>query len=407
MTEVSSAKYKGGGIAGLDCSGLQRTCIVESQLAGCSYLAPLHCWDWCWLINIKHLTMEFSSNQEDIYNKLVATTNKYGKETQVKYELTRPRKKQKKKKEETDARLEIVNEQLRADDVKVDEDAIYDTAMDGDTSDDDELEGQEPPPPPPRVDSLQPAFTPTTTPAPPSQGRAGEAEEENLYEPRHWRQQTYESWTPGYVFPPPPSQPPPKPPLSQERREQSYEVWTPAFRQEPREQREPSPPLEAPPQPPSGPSEIKKSKLFSEPKQLKGVKGVKAALKPVRPAPLPPVTPVTPVTPVAPQSPESPEEKIRLSAMKESLPDPETERLYEPCNWRRVVKTECEEEVYGALEDILPPPPSPEALGGSLTFARAPLRKSKSILKEKKSGEEKKAEKRVRMLFPEDTVTPI
>ena len=364
--------------------------------------------------------MEFSSNQEDIYNKLVNT--KYGKEVQVKYELTRPRKKQKKK---NDARLEIVNEQLRADDVKVEEDIIYDAAMDGDTSDEDDLQGQEPPPPPPRVDSLQPPSMPAPSPAPTSapapHSTNGETEEENLYEPRHWRQQIYESWTPGYVFPPPPSQPPPKPPVSKApdkkeaaRREENYEVWTPTLRQEP------SPPREAPPQRPGGPTEpteskkeIKKSPLFSDPKQLKGLKGVgrpaptpaspAVLLKPVRTAPPPPVAPVAPV--------ETEKEEIRLSPMKDSLPDTEsqagTDRLYEPCNWRRVVKTECEEEVYGAMEDILPPPPSPQSLGGSLTFARAPLRKSKSILKEKKSGEEKKAEKRVRMLFPEDTVTPI
>ena len=65
------------------------------------------------------------------------------------------------------------------------------------------------------------------------------------------------------------------------------------------------------------------------------------------------------------------------------------------------------EEVYGEtgdMADILPPPPDPEPLGGSLSFARAPLRKSKSILKKPTEGEKKK---KVRMLFPSDTVTPI
>merc|ERR1719266_3059971 len=121
--------------------------------------------------------------------------------------------------------------------------------MDGDTSEEEDLQSQEPPPPPPRVDSLQPS----STPAPHSTN--GEGEEENLYEPRHWRQQIYESWTPGYVFPPAPSQPPPKPPVShapdkkeapsqpasqpasqpgvRERRQENYEVWTPTLRKEP------------------------------------------------------------------------------------------------------------------------------------------------------------------------------
>ena len=96
---------------------------------------------------------------------------------------------------------------------------------------------------------------------------------------------------------------------------------------------------------------------------------------------------------------------IRLSPIKDSLPEPDSDRLYEPCNWRRQIKDDLDEEMYGAMEDILPPPPEPEPLGGSLAFARAPLRKSKSILKKPADGGEKK--KKVRMLFPSDTVTPI
>ena len=364
--------------------------------------------------------MQFSSNQEDIYNKLVSSSSRYGKETQVKYELTRPRKKQKNKNE---SRLEILNEQFRENEkVKEDDEIVYDTAMDSDSSDEDELKGVEAPRPPPRSDSLQPQSVPSRT----SPDTQSTNTEENIYEPRHWRQQIYESWTPHY-FPPPPSQPPPKPPSkpaerkeepkeetpqqetpqapaspqsgARQRRKQNYEAWTPSS---------------------LGPGtgegrEASKSNLFSNPKQLKGVKkqprpaqDSEQLLKPVRPAPKPPVAP-----PNSKQTPADtePESNIRLSPIKDSLPEhdtsTDTDRLYEPCNWRRVVKDQCEEEMYGALEDILPPPPSPPPLGGSLTFARAPLRKSKSILKEKKSGEDKKSEKRVRMLFPEDTVTPI
>ena len=116
---------------------------------------------------------------------------------------------------------------------------------------------------------------------------------------------------------------------------------------------------------------------------------------------------------------KSPDEEgdIRLSPIKDSLPSPgtgntmeleDTDRLYEPCNWRRQLKDACSEEVYGVtgdMTDILPPPPEPEPLGGSLAFARAPLRKSKSILKKPADSGEKK--KKVRMLFPSDTVTPI
>ena len=395
--------------------------------------------------------MEFSSNQEDIYNKLVNSSTRYGKETQVKYELTRPRKKQKKKNE---SRLEIVNEQFRADE-KVKEDIIYDTAMDSDSSDEDDLKDREPPRPPPRSDSLQPqpvSHVREASPSPSTDTQSTNTELENIYEPRHWKQQIYESWTPHY-FPPPPSQPPPKPPLSnvsnkkeessnkdslqgpvspkadaRQKRQQNYEAWIPSSA--PSVTPELKPPSEAPPPVPGGHKsapaeceeenrkEMSKSKLLSNPKQLKGVKRVgqqtpaqtpvtqQQLLMPVRPAPKPPVAPIN--CELAPAETES---EIRLSPIKDSLPDTENDndndRLYEPCNWRRVVKTQCEEEMYGTIEDILPPPPSPPPLGGSLTFARAPLRKSKSILKEKKSGDDKKTEKRVRMLFPEDTVTPI
>ena len=64
------------------------------------------------------------------------------------------------------------------------------------------------------------------------------------------------------------------------------------------------------------------------------------------------------------------------------------------------------EEIYSAESDLLPPAPSPPPINESSPFSRGPLQKSKSILKEKNSSPEEK-KKRVRMLFPEDTVTAI
>ena len=98
-------------VALCDIAGAEQvwlTKALQSQLAGPYYLPAHRCQSvaCCDSNNV----MEFSSNQEDIYNKLVNSSSKYGKETQVKYELTRPRKKQKKKNE---SRLEIVNEQFR------------------------------------------------------------------------------------------------------------------------------------------------------------------------------------------------------------------------------------------------------------------------------------------------------
>ena len=68
---------------------------------------------------------------------------------------------------------------------------------------------------------------------------------------------------------------------------------------------------------------------------------------------------------------------------------------------------ESEEELYNeAQEDLMPPAPDLKPLGGSVAFARGGVvRKSKSILKKEGVTEEKK--KRVRMLFPEDTMTPL
>ena len=71
------------------------------------------------------------------------------------------------------------------------------------------------------------------------------------------------------------------------------------------------------------------------------------------------------------------------------------------------MKEEDDEEMYSGGGDLLPPAPTPEPLGGSITFARgAPGRKSKGILKTTTAAPEEK-KKRVRMLFPVDTVTPI
>ena len=64
------------------------------------------------------------------------------------------------------------------------------------------------------------------------------------------------------------------------------------------------------------------------------------------------------------------------------------------------------EEIYSAESDLLPPAPSPPTIHESSPLSRGPLQNSKSILKEKNSSPEEK-KKRVRMLFPKNTVTPI
>ena len=157
------------------------------------------------------LVMEFSSNQEDIYSKLV-NKSKYGKAVQVKYELTRPRKKQKKKNE---AKLEIVQEP------NSDTEDVYcvppDERIDDDDDESDDDESLDPPAPPPRSDSLLPepdntaaavVTNPSCDPAPPpaaavvSESSASNPnpsvniDVDNIYAPCNWRQQNYESWTP-------------------------------------------------------------------------------------------------------------------------------------------------------------------------------------------------------------------
>ena len=484
--------------------------------------------------------MEFNSKQEDIYEKLVGKS-KYGKEVQVKYELTRPRKKQKKKNDTT--RFEIVQQLNRQEANTPVSEEMYSVPPDEDDLEDDEDfindsiddESVEAPPPPPRSDSLLPSETSSlssnelaapinetyqevsdnvhnvsnlyqevTTTQTNTTHMDTNDKDENIYAPRNWRQQNYESWTPFFKSaplddPPPPTIAPPKPPVikvpsnttpldnvqkDKSRRERGYETWTPLANADP------PPPTQQPPKPPghSSPKPIKqqitssnsspqpvrslaqattsiqptsqivhgtplipapatqpavqnsqqppiysqstKRQFLSTPKQITGLKKMGQPTpflaaqsqdeprKPSRPAPKPPVSKPQVITET-----KSPDEEgdIRLSPIKDSLPSPgtgtgitmeledkDTDRLYEPCNWRRQLKDACSEEVYGVtgdMTDILPPPPEPEPLGGSLAFARAPLRKSKSILKKPADGGEKK--KKVRMLFPSDTVTPI
>lgn len=434
--------------------------------------------------------MEFSTNQEDIYNKLVntATSSKYGKAVQVKYELTRPRKKQKKKNEPA---IEIVTEENVP---PVDEEMYSvppDEAME---SSDDDGEPFEAPLPPPRSDSLLPEPN-NTVPADIKNSddnteltsnnidndESNQENMENVYAPCNWRQQNYESWTPFFKptstskdnqDPPPPSQPPPNPPnveskepnksipiyakssKTSSKKSKDYEEWKPL-------NKDPPPPSQPPPQLPKQVTEVPpqlvqqpvqqppapvvmkpvltQKKFIDTPKQITGLKkvgqptpflvaGGENLLKPSRPAPKPPsLKPSSSAAPPTSQpepsiqhpaesvhqplqqqhlQPVHSDNDIRLSPIKDSLPETDSDRLYEPCNWRRQIKDDLDEEMYGAMEDIMPRPRSPSPLGGSVAFARAPLRKSKSILKEKKlEGEEKK--KKVRMLFPEDTVTPI
>ena len=477
--------------------------------------------------------MEFNSKQEDIYEKLVGKS-KYGKEVQVKYELTRPRKKQKKKNDTT--RFEIVQQLNRQEGTAPVSEEVYSVPPDEDDLEDDDFndsiddDSVEVPPPPPRSDSLIPSETSSLSSnelAAPinetyqevsdnvqnvsnlyqevtnSQSNSAQSDkDENIYAPRNWRQQNYESWTPFFKSsamddPPPPTKAPPKPPVikvpsnaaplesvqkEKSRRERGYETWTPLASSDPPPptQHPPKPPGQSSPQPKKHqstssdstprptesihpPSQIvhgaplipapatqpavqstqqppiysqsTKRQFLATPKQITGLKKMgqptpflsaqsqEEPRKPSRPAPKPPVSKPQVIT--ATSNAQVTEGDIRLSPIKDSLPSPppspvpkpeptmeleehDPDRLYEPCNWRRQLKDACAEEMYGVtgdMTDILPPPPEPEPLGGSVAFARAPLRKSKSILKKPADGGEKK--KKVRMLFPSDTVTPI
>ena len=239
--------------------------------------------------------MEFNSNQEDIYDKLVGNSKgKYGKDVQVKYELTRPRKKQKKKSDT--ARFEIVK-QLNKEAQTPASEEVYsvppdeeDLEDDGDFINDsiDTDESVEAPPPPPRSDSLLPSETSSLSSnelsAPINEtyqlvsddiqntsnlyqevtnitnvSQEGTNDQEGIYAPRNWRQQNYESWTPFFnpaskTDPPPPTKAPPIPPVIQapsenvqkekSRRERGYETWTPLASSDP------PPPSHQPPKPP-------------------------------------------------------------------------------------------------------------------------------------------------------------
>ena len=323
---------------------------------------------------------------------------------------------------------------------------------------------QPPPKPPSQSSPKPPSKTSKSVPAAAAAQLDCQQRDDNVAR----REASYETWTPALPPPPadprPPTQQPPQPPPavqpSQSSQPPVYAVSKKQFLSTPKqitglrkvgqptpftackgqepELRKPTRPAPAPPTqpPPPGPAPA----VAQVPPALAPAVGQ----VPPGPAPaaaeVPPDTaqvaahalavalgPAPPLAQVLAQvQPPPTDTEIRLSPIKDSLPsmapslvptlaptmgpasesgDPE--RLYEPCNWRRQMKDECE-ELYGAMGEVmLPPPPSPPPLGGSVSFARAPLRKSKSILKEKKTVEGEEKKKKVRMLFPEDTVTPI
>jgi len=292
--------------------------------------------------------MQFSKQEEDIYDSLVNKKNKI-KETQVKYELTRPRKKRLKKKE--DQRLHI----KERDDKTISEDEI-----------------SMPPVPPPRFDSLPPASTDLS-----SQGNHQVKPKDGINNdpPCNWRQQHYELWTPSFTSSHyeihPPSIPPPKPPIDKSIKVNDIANFTQAVEQIKLESN----------------SNVKSTDSCSNYEPWNWRQQNYESWTPN----------FTPTT-----------EKVTQGTKNEHISQTNLENIqstYEPWNWRRRMK-EAADEIYAPGLDLLPPVPPPPPVEEKSSFVRDNLRKSKSILKDKNPNVEEK-KKRVRMLFPEDTVTPI
>jgi len=398
-----------------------------------------------------YLIMQFSKDEEELYNSLV---NSKKKAVQVKYELTRPRKKQNKKGDEKKAT--VLSEYSTVKDHQEDSEHVYSKIApkpptrwdslsvkrssnsykendnfvaplikDNQSEINLPLPTRSPPKPPMYFGStLEEISSNPTTPHIKQQSEEIYCVETNesssIYAPWNWRQQDYESWTPSYKQTHDiPIKPPPKPPNVNDKvlaedvnhvkqlsethkekqpetsrnyepwnwRQQNYESWTPQFQKQ-----------ESGTQ---SPSHINNN--------LKELGNKFDNLKiPTRRAPAPPAKSISP-----PDDGSSVSSQISHDQIMKTTPMIQSENIvkdkkspnkdYEPWNWRRKLKEEGE-ELYTPGKELLPPPPSPPLAEES--FSRGPLRKSKSILKEKKvdPGEKKK---RVRMLFPEDTVSPI
>ena len=292
--------------------------------------------------------MQFSKQEEDIYDSLVNKKNQI-KETQVKYELTRPRKKRLKKKE--DQRLQI--KECDDENKSKDEKSI-------------------PPVPPPRFDSLPPLPAVLSSQENPQVKPKASI---NNYQSCNWRQQDYELWTPSFPSSNhdihPPSIPPPKPPIDKSMKVNDIAKFAQAVEQIKLERN----------------STVKSTDSCNNYEPWNWRQQNYESWTPN-------------FNPTA--------EKVTQGTNNEHTSQTNSVNLqstYEPWNWRRRMK-EAAGEIYGPGLDLLPPAPPPPPIEEKSSFVRDNLRKSKSILKDKNPNVEEK-KKRVRMLFPEDTVTPI
>ena len=388
--------------------------------------------------------MQFTKQEEDIYNSLVNIKDK--KATQVKYELTRPRKKQNKRREDKEPSLNTVYSAV----IDQQPESVYSTTA---------------PPPPPRNDSLtkEPSCCSISAPCPvpPShqhikpEDKIPATKISNTYQPWAWRQQQYETWTPLFKHQqdvdalPMPTRPPPKPPILSNHpptpkppihsnhppppqpppcpksieqaptekasnaetldscsnyepwnwRQQNYDSWTPHFNH-------------------SHPPTADLNQNISDLRQSLNKNKISPQMAQKHDMRIPTIPLSKPFISGKLKSnceekslPSSPKVTLNSNTHNSSIRQgsahlsADVNRTYEPWNWRRKMKEEGE-EIYSAESDLLPPAPSPPPIEKSSPFSRGHLQKSKSILKEKKSSPEDK-KKRVRMLFPEDTVTPI
>merc|ERR1719233_729520 len=378
-------------------------------------------------------------DEEELYNSLVNSKKK--KTVQVKYELTRPRKNQNKRGEEKKAT--VLSDYSTVRDHQKDSDHVYsriaprpptrwDSLPVKRSSNNDKkvdisaaplsnnnhpeidlpLPSRSPPKPPmyfgSTLEEISSKPMPSNIKQQPKEISCAETHESsNIYAPWNWRQQNYETWTPSYkqshdISIPLPTKPPPKPPnvnshdkiladnvthvkepseIHEQKqpepetnrnyepwnwRQQNYESWTPQFQKQESETQNP------------GHLNNNLTKIASKFDKLK---------IPTRRAPDPPVKPLSPLDNVPSVSnQQSHDQTIRSTPMIQSPNVTKNKKSpnkdYEPWNWRRKLKEEGE-DLYTQGKDLLPPPPSPPPVEES--FSRGPLRKSKSILKEKKA----------------------
>jgi len=304
-------------------------------------------------------------------------------------------------------------------------------------------------PPPRRLPTPHRKAPPPPSTQPPNDQNSPAASKN--YEPWSWRQQNYESWTPLFKATsnnpvvvttdvgPPPSIPPPRPPTQVPATSApcaSVPSLTPPCHVTPAAFT--PAPSSAKTQPPSQSSTLSSSTPFQQPSlplpppslpgQKSSVLTTTPTLIPLNPGVQQNVNPPALVqnpnnnlqqTSSSPTPSSTPSSTALASSSSSSMQQPN----YEPWNWRRMLKEEeGEEEVYSG--GLLPPAPAPVPLGGSIQLlthpddvqvAKVPVlepveigkfgdARARSILK---SGSPKEKKKKVRMLFPIDSMTNV